>query len=334
MKDRYGRTIEYLRISVTDRCNLRCLHCMPEEGVTLMGHADILSYEEIAAVAAEAAKLGIRRIRLTGGEPLVRPQLYKLAGMLKSIPGIETVVLTTNAVLLKEQLPQLIEAGLDGVNVSLNAMDREAYLAFTGRDEFDRAMEGLYAALDCAALKVKVNCVPAKGREEQLLKLAALARDTRAAVRFIELMPIGMGSRVQGMAKEELLRLLSDRFGQPVPAGSEDRPSGSCRQADHEIKGPAEYYHFDGFQSDIGFISAISNRFCEKCNRIRLTADGKLKSCLAFPAGEDVRNILRNGGTEEEIRAAIGRCILNKPERHSFGSSETEEDRLMSQIGG
>ena len=334
MKDKYGRTIEYLRISVTDRCNLRCLHCMPEEGVTLMQHADILSYEEIAAVAAEAAKLGIRRIRLTGGEPLVRPQLHKLAGMLKEVPGIETVVLTTNAVLLKEQLPQLIEAGLDGVNISLNAMDREAYLAFTGRDEFDRAMEGLHAALDCPDLKVKVNCVPTAGREEQLLKLAQVARDTRAAVRFIELMPIGMGSRVKGIAKEDLLRLLSDRFGQPARAGSGGRPSGSCRQADYQIQGPAEYYHFEGFQSDIGFISAVSNCFCEKCNRIRLTADGKLKSCLAYPAGEDVRAILRSGADPQELRNAVIRCIESKPEHHSFGSSETEEGRLMSQIGG
>ena len=323
MKDKYGRTIEYLRISVTDRCNLRCLHCMPEEGVTLMQHADILSYEEIAAAAAEAAKLGIRRIRLTGGEPLVRPQLHKLVGMLKAIPGIETVVLTTNAVLLKEQLPQLIEVGLDGVNISLNAMDREAYLAFTGRDEFDRAMESLHVALDRPGLKVKVNCVPTAGREEQLLKLAQVARDTRAAVRFIELMPIGMGSRVKGMAKEDLLRLLSDRFGQPVPAGS-----------DKKVQGPAEYYRYDGFQSDIGFISAVSNCFCEKCNRIRLTADGKLKSCLAFPAGEDVRAILRSGADPQELRNAVIRCIESKPEHHSFGSSETEEGRLMSQIGG
>ena len=323
MKDKYGRTIEYLRISVTDRCNLRCLHCMPEEGVPLMRHADILSYEEIAAVAAEAAKLGIRRVRLTGGEPLVRPQLQKLVALLKSISGIETVVLTTNAVLLKEQLPQLLEAGLDGVNVSLNAIDREAYFAFTGRDEFDRAMEGLQAALDCPDLKVKVNCVPTAGREDQLLKLAALARDTRAAVRFIELMPIGMGSRVKGIAKEDLLRLLSDRFGQAVPAGS-----------DNTVQGPAEYYHFDGFRSDIGLISAISSCFCEKCNRIRLTADGKLKSCLAFPSAADVRAILRNGADPQDLQKALIRCVENKPEHHSFGSSETEEDRLMSQIGG
>ena len=324
MKDKYGRTIEYLRISVTDRCNLRCLHCMPEEGVTLMGHADILSYEEIAAVAAEAAALGIRRIRLTGGEPLVRPQLHKLVAMLKAIHGIEAVVLTTNAVLLKDQLPQLIGAGLDGVNVSLNAMDRAAYLAFTGRDEFDRAMEGLQAALVCPELKVKVNCVPTEGREDQLLKLAVLARDTRAAVRFIELMPIGMGGRLKGIVKDDLIRLLSDTFGRALQQEVEGQFAN----------GPAEYVRFPGFQSDIGFISAISSCFCEKCNRIRLTADGMMKSCLAFPAGEDVRAMLRNGAEPEEIRNAIIRCIENKPEHHRFGSAETEECRLMSQIGG
>ena len=163
----------------------------------------------------------------------------------------------------------------------------------------------------------------AAGREEQLLKLASIARDTRASVRFIELMPIGMGSRLKGIAKEDLLRLLSDKFGQAAPAGPGDK-----------IQGPAEYVRFPGFQSDIGFISAVSNCFCDNCNRIRLTADGKLKSCLAFPAGEDVRAILRNGADPQEVRNAVIRCIENKPEHHSFGSSETEEDRLMSQIGG
>ncbi|MBQ2227966.1 MAG: radical SAM protein, partial [Firmicutes bacterium] len=181
MRDNYGRTIEYLRISVTDRCNLRCIHCMPEGGVDLMRHEDILSYEEIAAVAAEAAKLGVRKIRLTGGEPLVRPHLHRLVALLKEIPGIETVVLTTNAVLLNDQLPDLLAAGLDGVNISLNAMDRASYRAFTGRDLFDPAMDGLHAALNAPGLRVKINCVPTAGREDQLLQLAELAKDTRAS---------------------------------------------------------------------------------------------------------------------------------------------------------
>lgn len=323
MRDNYGRTIEYLRISVTDRCNLRCIHCMPEGGVDLMRHEDILSYEEIAAVAAEAAKLGVRKIRLTGGEPLVRPHLHRLVALLKEIPGIETVVLTTNAVLLKEQLPDLLAAGLDGVNISLNAMDRASYRAFTGRDLFDPAREGLLAALDSPDLRVKVNCVPTAGREDQLLKLATIARDTRASVRFIELMPIGMGAALQGIAKKELLELFQNTFGEP-----------EFVEAPHSIAGPAEYVRFPGFQSDIGFISAVSHRFCEDCNRIRLTADGKLKSCLAFPAGEDIRKILRGEGKEQELREAIVSCIQSKPEHHLFGLQKTEEDRLMSQIGG
>ena len=323
MKDSYGRTIEYLRISVTDRCNLRCLHCMPPEGVPLMTHADILTYEEIAAVVCEAAALGIRKVRLTGGEPLVRPQLHRLAGMLKEIPGIERVVLTTNGILLKEQLPDLLAAGLDGVNFSLNALDRESYEAFTGRDEFDAAMEGLHAALNAPDLSVKINCVPTKGREEQIVKLASLARDTRASVRFIELMPIGMGTSLQGIRREELLGLLCDAFEQPEGVATKELPAG-----------PAAYVRFPGFVSDVGFISAVSCRFCETCNRIRLTADGKLKSCLAFPAGEDVKDVLRSGGAADDIRACIARCIENKPKQHNFGSNETEEQRLMSQIGG
>ena len=333
MKDNYGRTIEYLRISVTDRCNLRCIHCMPEGGVALMQHEDILTYEEIARVAAEAAKLGVRKIRLTGGEPLVRPQLHRLAALLKEIPGIETVVLTTNAVLLKDQLPDLLAAGLDGVNISLNAMDRASYRAFTGRDLFDPAMEGLHAALDAPDLRVKINCVPTQGREEQLLQLAALARDTRACVRFIELMPIGVGARLMGVSKDSLLVLLQDHFGQlrRSTAGSQIQ---TLPERSRSAAGPAEYVRFPGFQSDIGFISAVSHRFCKDCNRIRLTADGKLKSCLAFPAGEDVKEILRNGGTQQNISEAVVRCIQNKPEHHQFGIEQTEEHRLMSQIGG
>ena len=288
-----------------------------------MRHADILSYEEIAAVARQAAETGIQRIRLTGGEPLVRPDLHRLIALLKDIPGIGTVVMTTNAVLLKAQLPQLLAAGLDGVNISLNAMDRDTYRAFTGRDEFEHAMEGLRAAIDCPDLRVKINCVPTEGREEQLLKLAALARDTRAAVRFIELMPIGAGMKVNGLAKDALLRLLTRAYGEAQKQDDDDA-----------VKGPAVYFRFPGFRSDIGFISAVSRCFCESCNRIRLTADGKLKSCLAFPAGEDVRGILRNGGDPEEIRKAIIHCIQNKPAHHHFGSGGTEEDRMMSQIGG
>ena len=326
MKDKYGRTIEYLRISVTDRCDLRCRHCMPPEGVPLMTHEDVLSYEEIAAVAAEAAKLGVRKIRLTGGEPLVRPQLAVLVKLLGNIPGIEQVVLTTNGVRLAQQLPDLLAAGLSGVNFSLNAMDREAYRAFTGRDCFDAAMAGLRAALDAPSLSVKINCVPTKGREEQVLKIASLARDTRASVRFIELMPIGMGAALKGIPKIELIDLLQKEYG--PPSHNETGPG------DRTPKGPAEYVRFPGFTSEIGFISAVSHRFCGDCNRIRLTADGRLQSCLAFPAGEDVRGILRNGGDPEDIRKAIVRCIQNKPAHHHFGSGGTEEDRMMSQIGG
>lgn len=329
MKDKYGRTIEYLRVSVTDRCDLRCRHCMPPEGVPLMAHEDILSYEEIAVVVTEAAKLGIRKIRLTGGEPLVRPQLAVLVKMLKRIPGIEQVVLTTNGVRLAQQLPDLLAAGLSGVNFSLNAMDREAYEAFAGRGCFDAAMAGLHAALDAPGLSVKINCVPTKGREEQVLKIASLARDTRASVRFIELMPIGMGSSLQGLNRDELFGLLKSCY---CPEGA--LAAGSRGTTPDSVSGPAEYVRFPGFTSEIGFISAVSHRFCGDCNRIRLTADGRLKSCLAFPAGEDVKAILRGGAGEEALRESIVRCIQNKPKQHAFGCQETEEQRSMSQIGG
>ncbi|MCR4805791.1 MAG: GTP 3',8-cyclase MoaA [Clostridia bacterium] len=341
MIDGFGRTIEYMRVSVTDRCNLRCIHCMPEGFADLRAHADILRYEEIAVIAREAAALGIRKIRLTGGEPLVRPQLHRLVNLLKDIPGIEQVVLTTNGILLKEQLPDLLAAGLDGVNLSLNALDRESYRAFTGVDAFDEAMEGLRAALD-ALLSVKINCVPTKGREDQILKIAALARDTRAAVRFIELMPIGQGKALEGLPMDELRALLERTFGSPLRQAQgapveqvQSAPGEQAQKAsDGQAQGPASYVRFPGFASDIGFIAAVSHRFCEDCNRIRLTADGRLKSCLAFPAGEDVRAVLRSGGSSADIRACLARCIQNKPQRHRFGLEETEESRLMSQIGG
>ena len=322
MRDNYGRTIEYLRISVTDRCNLRCIHCMPEGGVDLMRHEDILSYEEIAAVAAEAAKLGVRKIRLTGGEPLVRPHLHRLVALLKEIPGIETVVLTTNAVLLKDQLPDLQAAGLDGVNISLNAMDRASYRAFTGRDLFDPAREGLLIALDAPQLRVKVNCVPTKGREEQLLQLAELSRDTRASVRFIELMPIGCAASYEGISNDEVKRRLIDVYGQGV-------------KAEAEGGGPAEYMMFEGFRGKVGFISPISHSFCLQCNRLRLTCDGKLKLCLASLVSVDLKFLIRSGASDEDISATIIDAVKNKPSNHEFSSGVFDPGNSgMIGIGG
>lgn len=320
MEDRFGRNITYMRISVTDRCNLRCVHCMPKEGVELLSHEDILSYEDIAFAAGAAARCGIKKLRLTGGEPLVRPRLHRLVAMLKEIPGIEQVVLTTNGVLLAKELKALEAAGLDGINFSLNGACRQSFEAFTSRDLYEEAMEGLRAALGSGIENLKINCVPTKNREEDLVNIALFAKDTRASVRYIELMPIGMGAGLEGLSSEEVLELLKAEIPGFSPVLS--RRESNC-----------SYYCSKDWQSDIGFISALSHKFCGDCNRIRLTADGKLKSCLAYPAGQDVFGAVKNRNSEELTRL-MAACIAAKPAGHSFENCGTEEKRLMSQIGG
>ena len=193
LRDGYGRAIRYLRVSVTDRCNLRCRYCMPEDGVDWMDHSNLLSYEQIARLVGLFAKLGVEKVRLTGGEPLVRRDLHRLAAAVSGTPGIREVAVTTNGVLLAEQLPGLVAAGLTGVNMSLDTLDREQFAAITRRDQLPAALAGLEAALAVPGLKVKLNCVPMGENDSQLVPLAALARDRELSVRFIELMPIGLG---------------------------------------------------------------------------------------------------------------------------------------------
>lgn len=217
MNDQYGRHIHYLRVSVTDRCGLRCRYCMPEEGVEWLEHSRILSYEQIVRLVRAAAGLGIDTVRLTGGEPLVRKGLDKLVWAVKAIDGIRTVTLTTNGVLLAQQLPALRAAGLDGVNLSLDTLDRAQYAAITRRDLLPRALEGLEAALAAPGLKVKLNCVPMGDNDDQLVPLAALARDRALDVRFIELMPIGLGSTLPRRTQAEVLEQLEGAFGPALP---------------------------------------------------------------------------------------------------------------------
>ena len=329
MIDQYGRTIEYLRISVTDRCNLRCVYCMPEEGIEQLPHEQILTFDEIERICRISTKLGISKIKLTGGEPLVRKGLPDLLGKIKRISGIEQVTLTTNGILLKNQLDELMRQGLDAVNISIDTLDETCYHTVTRCGELNQALEGLQAALEYPNLRVKLNCVPMNQSEEEYIQMAEYVKEHPLEVRFIEMMPIGMGKACHGKSRDELLELLEKAFGNAEPYEK------------HLGNGPAEYVSFSGFQSRIGFISAVSHKFCDSCNRIRLTAEGYLKLCLQYESGIDLRKLLRSGATDEEVKEAMRQAIWKKPACHNFSDERRDEEvgqkkehRGMYGIGG
>ncbi|MDO4299071.1 MAG: GTP 3',8-cyclase MoaA [Lachnospiraceae bacterium] len=324
MIDKYGRTIDYLRISLTDRCNLRCVYCMPEEGIRQIPHTEILTYDEIMRICRCMADLGIRKIKLTGGEPLVRKDCAQLTAILKALPGIEKVTLTTNGILLREQLEALMEAGIDAVNISLDTLDPNLFQQITRRDCLDQVLDGLKAALSYPQLSVKLNCVPVIKQKENFVAMAGLAKQYPLHVRFIEMMPIGYGKQFPFQDEESIKGVLKDAYGPLIPV------------TERFGNGPCHYYTIEGFQGKIGFISAVTHKFCKQCNRVRLTAEGFLKGCLQFQKGTDLRKLLRGGCTDEELTEAIRQVIWNKPVSHNFYETETTQDetRVMSQIGG
>lgn len=326
MIDQFGRNIDYLRISVTDRCNLRCIYCMPEDGVKLVEQKELLSVEEITRVCSVMASLGIKKIKLTGGEPLVRLKVSELVKCLKSIEGIEKVTLTTNGILLEKQIESLVEAGLDGLNISLDTLDRQCYMKITRRDKLEQTLNGIQAALKYPQLSVKINCVPLGLPEQNLCQIAELARKYPVHVRFIEMMPIGQGKTFQGMSEEQVISMLQKEFG------SLEHYTG-----DKLGNGPSHYYTVEGFQGKIGFISAVSHKFCKECNRIRLTSQGYLKTCLQYTAGRNLGRIIRGGGTDKDLKQEILDALNEKPVGHTFLEKEKRDDTeclCMSQIGG
>lgn len=320
MKDGFGRTIDYLRISVTDRCNLRCRYCMPEEGVDQLSHEEILRYEDILRLASIFAKLGVRKVRLTGGEPLARKGLAALVEGLRAIDGIREVAVTTNGTLLTDQLPGLLAAGLTGVNISLDTLREETFRQITRREGVGRTVAAIDTCL-AAGLPVKVNCVPI-APEEELVELAGLAKDRPLAVRFIELMPIGLGKDLRGRREDELRALLERAYGPMAPYEG------------HLGSGPSRYVAPSGFQGQIGFISSLSHQFCDRCNRVRLTANGFLKTCLQYDRGVWLRPLL--GGPDEGLEEAILAAVRDKPAAHQFAKGQVAggERHIMSQIGG
>ena len=322
MIDALGRNIDYLRISVTDRCSLRCTYCMPEAGVQWLEHDAILRYEDLLRLCRIFVSLGIKKFKITGGEPLVRKGVADFIAALHKIDGVESVTLTTNGVDLAPQLPALLDAGVDGINLSLDTLDRARFAERTRRDCLPQVLQGLEAALAVPGLNLKLNCVSMAGCAEDWLALAALAKERNVTVRFIELMPIGMGQGSTPCTEAEVSAALEAEYGLLTPY---DTPLGN---------GPAHYFTLPGFTGKIGFISAVSHGFCDRCNRVRLTASGYLKTCLQYDTGADLAALLSQ--PDETIRTAVADAIGRKPASHQFTSAVVQngEKHIMSQIGG
>lgn len=322
MLDSFGRDITYLRLSITDRCNLRCRYCMPEEGVPPTAHDSLLRYEELLRIASAAVSLGIDRFKVTGGEPLVRRGCADFIRHLKALSGVRQVTLTTNGLLLPPLLDELCATGLDGVNISLDTMDNVQYQRLTRRAH--TADEVLRAVRLCAArLPTKVNAVLLPETADQLIPLAELAQTLPIDVRFIERMPLGADENGQTIRADAVLDRLRARWPDLAPV---NQPRGN---------GPARYFRAPGMQGCIGLIDAVSHGFCNRCNRLRLTSTGLLKPCLCYEQGVELRPLLRGGAGDTTLQNAIREAILQKPAAHCFSQQENiTEHKSMNQIGG
>ena len=325
LQDSFGRVHNNLRVSVTDRCNLRCTYCMPED-VTFRDRSELLTFEEIAAFVRVAATLGVDKVRLTGGEPLVRKALLKLVQMLVAIPGIRDIGLTTNGILLAEQAAQLFDAGLRRLNVSLDTLDPTRFRALTRRDGVEKVLAGLEAAKRAGFDPIKVNAVAIRGfAEHDVVPLARYCRDNGFELRFIEYMPIGaeQWEREKVFFAHEILELL-------------DREVGALRVANHDPSAPAQDYAYTDGGGTVGVIASVSRPFCTSCNRIRLTADGKLRNCLFALDETDVKAFLRAPVIDEgAIADALRRSVWAKWEGHEINAATfVKPDRTMHAIGG
>ncbi|EKQ55063.1 MULTISPECIES: GTP 3',8-cyclase MoaA [unclassified Clostridium] len=325
MLDLYKRNIEYLRISITDKCNLRCKYCVSEGEFDTLKNDEILTFDEIIKICRSASNLGITKIKITGGEPLLRQDAVELIRYIKELPHIKSVTLTTNGVFLYDKIQELKSSGVDSVNVSLDTLIKEKFNDITRRSEFDIVINGIEKAIK-SGIKIKINCVPIKNFNfDELSNIALISKEKDVDVRFIEMMPMGLGKSFNGISSKEILDILEKEFGKFSKVNSV------------KDNGPAVYYKNDIFKGRIGFISAISNEFCKDCNRIRITADGLLKPCLCYGTGIDLKNLIRNGISEDELTNVMKSGILSKPEKHEFNEdkkSNNIEIRKMSQIGG
>ncbi|MCR2804354.1 GTP 3',8-cyclase MoaA [Paenibacillus soyae] len=330
LTDRFGRVHNYLRISVTDRCNLRCVYCMPEEGVAFTESSNLLTYDQIVEVVEAGAGLGIKKLRITGGEPLVRPNLDRLIARLADIPGIDDISLTTNGVFLAKQADALKAAGLNRVNISLDTLDPARFAFIARRSELRRVMEGIEAAAKAGFNPIKLNCVLLKGiNEDEIAAFLKMAYEQPLHVRFIEYMPIGHADDNWRKMYLPLSRVLEIAEEQGYQVARRDQVKGN---------GPSEDFEFAGGVGSFGLIHPISDHFCKNCNRLRLTADGNLKPCLYWVDELNVKSAL---GDSDALRRMFAKAMDIKPENHEMAAkladgalSHVPTDRRMSQIGG
>ena len=325
--DSYGRRIKSMRVSITDKCQFRCTYCMPAEGLPWLKKSEILSYEEITRLVRVAASIGIEQVRLTGGEPLVRRDVPELIRMLKPLPGLRSLSLTTNGVLLKKQAVLLAEAGLTRINVSLDSLVREKFFQLTRRDQFDAVIEGLEELEQYPSIHpIKINAVAMRGfTEDEVLDFAALARRKPYIIRWIEFMPLDADQiwrKEDILTGAEILAIIEKAYG-PMTRIMGD-PSETARR-----------YTFPDGVGEVGFINPVSEPFCASCDRIRLTAEGKLRTCLFSTEETDVREPLRSGASDEVIEEIIRRAVWNKELKHYIGDKRFRRaNRSMSMIGG
>jgi len=329
--DAQRRRISYLRVSVTDRCNLRCVYCMPEEGIDLIPMEDVLSYEEIREIVRVAASMGLRRVRLTGGEPLARKGLVDLVRMISGLPGIEEVSLSTNGVVLARHAASLAEAGLSRVNVSLDTLKPERFREITRGGRLEDVLDGIEAARAAGLTPVKVNVVVMQGvNDDEVVDFARLTLSEDRQVRYIELMPF-VALENSGQQPAPSAVFLSNESVR----GRIEEALGRLEPESGDGNGPARYYRLPAAKGKIGFISPLSeDGFCERCNRMRLTATGKLRPCLLTDHEIDLRTSLRGGEGEEGIRGGIMAALASKPDAHHLGDGNRPRRRKMVEIGG
>lgn len=321
MKDKCGREIDYLRISLTDACNLRCIYCMPEKDVKFNNVEGALTNRELEKIINIFGELGTKKLRFTGGEPLLRKDLHCLIDVAKK-SGIEKIAITTNGILLEEKLEQLVKAGLSEANISLDTLHEEKFSDITRGGDLHKVLKAIDKSL-ALGVKVKINVVIIDGiNDNEFIDLCKLSINKKLDVRFIELMPIGEGIKFKGKTEEQLLGLLKKKY--------------ELEESHNEgINGPAKYVKIKGAKGKVGFISAMSEHFCDSCNRIRITPDGFLKQCLHFKSGLDLKKLIAQTEDKEFLEEKIKETIFNKPVGHKFNEEKKSEDsRFMFQIGG
>ncbi|MDA8227240.1 MAG: GTP 3',8-cyclase MoaA [Desulfitobacterium hafniense] len=323
MLDQYKRQIEYMRISVTDRCNLRCRYCMPETGIEWLPHEDILTYEEILQLMRISIQFGFKSFRITGGEPLVRKGIIDFIRQAVQLPGVEDLMVTTNGLMLPDMAFDLKAAGVNRINISLDSLEQLRYEEITRGGQVERVIQGIFRSIEAGLSPVKVNCVVVRSFNlDELPRFVELAKRYPIHVRFIELMPIGISSdrRQDFVPIKEMKEIL----------GLKELDASTCVKG----SGPAQAFIPDGFIGSVGFISALSRHFCHSCNRVRLTADGKLRACLHSKHEVDLRSAMRSGLPDAEIAGLFASAVWNKPAQHHMNDQVWQDRRIMSQIGG